>query len=77
VAARTHQATATTAALDPALPARPHRNKAISIEGGFEITNLMAVAPKAPPVSIVNAIIDLDFVRGPAVRSASDDVIEI
>ncbi len=51
--------------------------KAISIEGGFKITNLMAVTPTAEPVSLVNAIIDLDFVRGPAVRGASDDVIEI
>ena len=51
--------------------------KAISIEGGFKITNLMAVTPTATPVSLVNAIIDLDFVRGPAVRGASDDVIEI
>jgi hypothetical protein len=51
--------------------------KAISIEGGFKISNLMAVTPKAAPVSVVNAIIDLDFVGAPAVRGASDDVIEI
>jgi hypothetical protein len=51
--------------------------KAISIEGGFKITNLMAAAPKTPPVSLVTAIIDLDFVRSPADRGASDDVIEI
>jgi hypothetical protein len=51
--------------------------KAISIEGGFKITNLMAVAPKTPPVNVVNVIIDLDFVHGPAVDGASNDVIEI
>jgi len=51
--------------------------KAISIEGSFKIANLMAVAPRTTPISVVNAIIDLDFVRGPAVRGASDDVIEI
>ena len=36
-----------------------------------------AAASCMAPVSLVNAIIDLDFVRGPAVRGASDDVIEI
>ena len=40
--------------------------KAISIEGGFKINNLMGIRPKAVPVSVVNAVIDLDFVRGPA-----------
>lgn len=51
--------------------------KSISIEGGFKITNLMAATPNTEPVRLVSAIIDLDFVRGPAVRGASDDVIEI
>ena len=51
--------------------------KAISIEGGFKITNLMAATPSTTPVRLVSAIIDLDFVRDPAVRGASDDVIEI
>jgi hypothetical protein len=51
--------------------------KAISIEGGFKISNLMAAKPKTPPVSVVSAIIDLDFVHGPANRVTSDDVIEI
>ena len=51
--------------------------KSISIEGGFKITNLMAATPNIEPVRLVSAIIDLDFVRGPAVRGASDDVIEI
>jgi hypothetical protein len=51
--------------------------KSISIEGGFKITNLMTATPETTPVCLVSAIIDLDFVRGPAVRGATDDVIEI
>jgi hypothetical protein len=51
--------------------------KAISIEGGFKITNLMGAKAKAIPVSVINAVIDLDFVREPADRHASDDVVEL
>jgi hypothetical protein len=51
--------------------------KAISIEGGFKINNLMGVRSKATPVSVINAVIDLDFVRGPAGHRVSDDVIEL
>jgi hypothetical protein len=51
--------------------------KAISIEGGFKIDNLMSVRPKSTPVSVINAVIDLDFVPGPANLRASDDVIEL
>jgi hypothetical protein len=51
--------------------------KAISIEGGFKITNLMGVKAKAIPVSVINAVIDLDFVREPAEQHASDDVVEL
>jgi len=51
--------------------------KAISIEGGFKINNLMGVRSKATPVCVINAVIDLDFVRAPAGQRASDDVIEL
>ncbi len=51
--------------------------KAISIEGGFKINNLMGVRSKATPVSVLNAVIDLDFVHGPAEQRAPDDVIEL
>ena len=51
--------------------------KSISIEGGFKINNLMGVTAKATPVSVVHAVIDLDFVRGSGGRRASDDVIEL
>jgi hypothetical protein len=51
--------------------------KAISIEGSFKISNLMAVKPGPPPVSVVTAVIDLDFVRTPVARDIADDIIEI
>jgi hypothetical protein len=51
--------------------------KAISIEGGFKIDNLMGVYSKATPVSVLNAVIDLDFAPGPAGQCASDEVIEL
>ncbi len=51
--------------------------KAISIEGGFKLNNLMGVRSRPTPVSVVNAVIDLDLVRGPAGHRAADDVIEL
>jgi hypothetical protein len=51
--------------------------KSISIEGSFKVDNLMGIKPKATPVSVVNAVIDLDFVRGAGGRRTSDDVIEL
>ncbi|SDS36563.1 hypothetical protein [Bradyrhizobium canariense] len=51
--------------------------KAISIEGGFKINNLMGVRSKAVPVSVVRAVIDIDVVHGPGRRGAPDDVIEL
>jgi hypothetical protein len=51
--------------------------KAISIEGRFKIANLMGLRSGAKPVSVINAVIDLDFVRvGIPAGSASDEVIE-
>ena len=35
--------------------------KAISIEGGFKINNLMGIRSRATPVSVINAVIDLDL----------------
>jgi hypothetical protein len=51
--------------------------KAISIEGGFKIRNLMGIKSKAIPVGVINAVIDLDFIREPADERASDDVVEL
>ena len=51
--------------------------KAISIEGGFKINNLMGVRSRPTPVSVVNAVIDLDLVRPAVGRRAADDIIEL
>jgi hypothetical protein len=51
--------------------------KAISLEGGFKVDNLMGVRPKAVPVSVINAVIDLDLVPNAPSRRSSDDVIDL
>ncbi len=51
--------------------------KAISIEGGFKINNLLGVRSRRTPVDVINAVIDLEFVRAPAGASVSDDVVEL
>ena len=51
--------------------------KAISIEGGFKINNLMGIRSKSRPESVVNAVIDLAVVRSPVVHGAADDIIEL
>ena len=51
--------------------------KAISIEGGFKVRNLMGIKSPATPVPVIRAVIDHDFVPVAAVDHASDDVIEL
>jgi hypothetical protein len=51
--------------------------KSISIDGRFKIDNLMGIKPRTTPVSVFNAVIDLDFVRGTGGRRTSGDVIEL
>ena len=51
--------------------------KAISIDGGFKITNLMGITPKTTPVILARAVIDLDSVSGAAGHRASGDVVEL
>ena len=51
--------------------------KAISIEGGFKITNLMGIKSKTTPVSLVNAIIDRDFIADSAGSGGSDDQFDL
>ena len=51
--------------------------KAISIEGGFKITNLMGITSTATPVNVIHTVIELDVIRGPVDISAADDVIEL
>jgi hypothetical protein len=51
--------------------------KAISIEGGFKVNNLMGITSRTTPVSVIRTVIDLDFVPDAADHHASDDVIEL
>ncbi|WP_407181112.1 hypothetical protein [Bradyrhizobium sp. STM 3562] len=50
--------------------------KAISIEGGFKITNLMGPRADSLPVRTLNAVIDLELAHRPPGVRASDDIIE-
>ena len=50
--------------------------KAISIEGGFKVSNLMGIQ-STTPVSVIRAVIDQDFVSAAAADHASDDIIEL
>jgi hypothetical protein len=49
--------------------------KAISIEGGFRLNNLMSTRPKVVPAMVIRAVIDHDFVPA-ANRRSSGDAIE-
>ena len=51
--------------------------KTISIEGGFTISNLMGLRPRAVPKIIVRAIIDQDVVRSSTHTRASEDIVEL
>jgi hypothetical protein len=51
--------------------------KTISVEGRFRINNLMGIRPEANPVSVVTAVIDLDFFPGPAGHPLCGAVIEL
>ena len=51
--------------------------KSISIEGGFKISNLMGLRPKAKPVILVRAIIDRAFVPACTGQHSSDEVIDL
>jgi hypothetical protein len=51
--------------------------KAISIEGGFKIKDLMGVSSRPVPESIVNAVIDQQAALKPARHAAADDLVEL
>lgn len=51
--------------------------KSISIEGGFKISNLMGLRPKAEPEILVRAIIDRAFVPARAGSHSADEVIDL
>ena len=51
--------------------------KAISIEGGFKIRNLMGIRPRNEPAILVRAVIDQPIVRSAQHVRASEDIIEL
>jgi hypothetical protein len=51
--------------------------KAISIEGGFKVSNLLGLRSMAEPARIVSAIIDREIARRPANVRAADDIVII
>jgi hypothetical protein len=51
--------------------------KCISIEGGFKVSNLMGLRPKAEPAILVRAVIDRAFVPVSAGSHSSDEVIDL
>lgn len=50
--------------------------KAISIEGGFNVSKLMGLRADTRPVRLLNAVIDLELARRPAGVRVSDDIID-
>jgi hypothetical protein len=48
--------------------------KTISIEGCFELRDLMTLKPRDEPVGVVSAVIDRDVVRGHPGRRIADDL---
>lgn len=51
--------------------------KAISIEGGFKVNNLMGLQASSLPIILVQAVIDIDMAPKPATRPVKDDVVEL
>lgn len=51
--------------------------KAISIEGGFNVSNLMGLRADTRPVRLLNAVIDRELARRPAGVRISDDIVEV
>jgi hypothetical protein len=50
--------------------------KAISIEGGFKVKNLMGLRPMTIPTMVVHAVIDREAARRPPGIRASEDIVE-
>lgn len=51
--------------------------KAISIDGGFKVENLMGLRGDTKPVRLFNAVIDQELARRPTGVRISDDIIEV
>jgi hypothetical protein len=49
--------------------------KAISIDGGFKVNNLMGLKPNSLPVVVINAVIDQEVARRPV--ALPDDIVEV
>lgn len=49
--------------------------KAISIDGGFKVDNLMGLKPNSLPVVVINAVIDREIPRRPV--ALPDDIVEV
>ena len=50
--------------------------KAISIDGGFKIDNLMGLRADTRPVRLLNAVVDQELARRPPGVRISDDIVE-
>jgi hypothetical protein len=51
--------------------------KAISIEGGFKIRDLMGISSKPVPENIINAVIDQNISVSMSRHAAADDLVEL
>jgi hypothetical protein len=51
--------------------------KAISIEGGFKIRDLMGITSKPVPVSIVNAVVERSIAPSSSRHAAAGDLVEL
>jgi hypothetical protein len=50
--------------------------KAISVEGGFKVTNLMGLHSLHVPARVIDAVIDREISAAPASGRAADDIVE-
>jgi hypothetical protein len=51
--------------------------KAISIDGGFKIRDLMGVSSKPVPENVINAVIDQNMSVNMPRHAAADDLVEL
>jgi hypothetical protein len=49
--------------------------KAISIDGGFKVNNLMGLQSRNLPIAVINAVIDQEVARRPI--ALADDIVEV
>ena len=50
--------------------------KAISIDGGFKVENLMGLRTDTRPVRLLNAVVDQELARRPSGVRVADDIVE-